>query len=275
MLKDGEADRSDWHLPPGGPPIHRQADRVGHQLRRTRRSSPSRTRACSTSCVNRLQQQTATSEVLSVISSSPGELEPVFETMLANATRLCGAEFGVLHRDDGDLTRMAAVYNVPPALAATQHMPFRVHPKSGMAEVRRTKQVVQIDDIRSMPPYLEGDPRLVALADLGGARTTLAVPMVKEGALLGTITIYRQEVRPFSDKQIELVQQFRHTSRHRHREHPAAQRAARIVAAADCHRRRAQGDQSLNFRFGSSTRCACAYGDAALRGGTDKHLAPP
>ena len=155
-----------------------------------------------------LEQQTATSEVLQVISSSPGELEPVFETMLTNATRLCGAEFGILNLDDGDVSRIAAVYNVPPALAAAHNVPFRIHPKSGQAEIRRTKQAVHIDDIRVMPPYLEGDPRLVALADLGGARTTVAVPMLKEDALLGTITIYRQEIRPFTDRQIELVKNF-------------------------------------------------------------------
>ena len=155
-----------------------------------------------------LEQQTATSEVLGVISSSPGELEPVFQSMLANATRLCGAEFGLLYLDDGDLTRIAAVYNVPQALAATQNVPLRIHPKSGHAEIRKTKQVVHIDDIRAMPPYLEGDPRLVALADLGGARTTLGVPMLKGDALLGVIAIYRNEVRPFSGKQIELVTNF-------------------------------------------------------------------
>jgi signal transduction histidine kinase/DNA-binding response OmpR family regulator len=155
-----------------------------------------------------LQQQTATADVLKVISSSPGKLEPVFSAMLANATRICGAEFGLLYLDDGDLTRIAAVYNVPQALAATQNVPLRIHPKSGHAEIRKTKQVVHIDDIRAMPPYLEGDPRLVALADLGGARTTLGVPMLKGDALLGVIAIYRKEVRPFTDKQIELVQNF-------------------------------------------------------------------
>ena len=155
-----------------------------------------------------LEQQTATSEVLQVISNSVGDLQPVFDAMLANATRLCGAEFGILNLDDGDVLRIAALYNVPPALGAIQNVPFQVHPKSGQAEIRRTKQVVHIDDIRAMPPYLEGDPRLVALADLGGARTTLAVPMLKESALLGSITIYRQEVRPFNDKQIELITNF-------------------------------------------------------------------
>src|SRR5262249_20341725 len=155
-----------------------------------------------------LEQQTATSEVLGVISSSPGELAPVFDAMLANATRICGAEFGIFYLDDGDLTRIAAVYNVPPALAATGNVPLRVHPQSGHAEIRRTRQVVQIDDVRAMPPYVEGDPRLVALADLGGARTTLGVPMLKEDTLLGVIAIYRQEHRPFTAKQIELLTNF-------------------------------------------------------------------
>ena len=155
-----------------------------------------------------LDQQTATSKVLQVISNFVGDLQPIFDAMLTNATRLCGAEFGILNLDDGDVLRIAALYNVPHALGAIQNVPFQVHPKSGQAEIRRTKQVVHIDDIRAMPPYLEGDPRLVALADLGGARTTLAVPMLKEGALLGSITIYRQEVRPFNDKQIELITNF-------------------------------------------------------------------
>jgi GAF domain-containing protein len=155
-----------------------------------------------------LEQQTATSEVLQVISSSPGELDPIFEIILANATRLCGAKFGTLNLYDGEVFRIAGVYNVPQAFAETRHKPFRHHPRSGHAEIVRTKRAVQIEDIRTMPPYLEGDPRLVALADLGGARTIVAVPMLKEGALLGTITIYRQQVRPFTDKQIELVENF-------------------------------------------------------------------
>jgi GAF domain-containing protein len=155
-----------------------------------------------------LEQQTATAEVLGVISSSPGGLQPVFETILANATRLCGAKFGTLNLYDGDVFRIAAVHNVPPAFVAMQNVPFRPHPRSGHAEILRTKRPVQIGDIRAIPPYVEGDPVVLALADLAGACTTVGVPMLKEDALLGTITIYRQEVRPFNDKQIELVQNF-------------------------------------------------------------------
>src|SRR5262249_42386780 len=201
-----------------------------------------------------LEQQTATSEVLGIISSSPGELKPVFETMLENATRLCGAEFGVLELDDGDRSRIAAVYNVPLALAATQHTSFRIHPKSGHAEIRRTKQAVQIDDIRSMPPYLEADPRLVAYADLGGARTTLGVPPPRGGAeprggtVRGTHPHLSRGGAPFTKKENGVGKNFRAPSRYRHREPPPAQRAARVAAAADRHRRRAQGHQPLDFR---------------------------
>jgi GAF domain-containing protein len=155
-----------------------------------------------------LQRETATSEVLRVISSSPSDLKPVFETILANAARLCGAKFGMVNLSGGDALRIAAVYNVPPAFAAMENVPFRLHPQSGHAEIVRTKRPVQISDIRKMPPYREGDPRLVALADIGGARTTLGVPMLKEAKLLGTIILYRQEVRPFSDKQIAMLESF-------------------------------------------------------------------
>src|SRR5262245_11408081 len=99
-----------------------------------------------------------------------------------------------------------AGYNVPSAFAETRRdQTFRPHPRDAHAEVLRTKEVVHIDDARSMPPYLEGDPRLVVFADLGGARTFLITPMIKENELIGTIGIYRQEVRPFTDKQIKLV----------------------------------------------------------------------
>src|SRR5262249_33564350 len=156
-----------------------------------------------------LQQQTATSEVLGIISSSPGELKPVFETMLANATRLCDAKFGLLNLCDGDKFRTVALYNVPSAYAETRWVEtFRPPPGSGHAEVLRTKEVVHIDDLRSMTPYREGNPLLVTFVDLTGARTFLIAPMIKENELVGAIAIYRQEVRPFTDKQIELVKNF-------------------------------------------------------------------
>jgi len=159
-----------------------------------------------------LEQQTATSEVLGVISSSPGELKPVFETMLANATRLCDAKFGLLNLYDGDSFHQVAFHNVPSAYAETRGVEtfrtFRPPPGSGHAEVLRTKEVVHIDDLRSMRPYREGNPLIVAFVDLTGARTFLIAPMIKENELIGTIAIYRQEVRPFTDKQIELVKNF-------------------------------------------------------------------
>ena len=155
-----------------------------------------------------LEQQTATSEVLSVISSSPGELEPVFEAMLANATRLCGAKFGILNLYDGEAFTNAAFHGVPEALHARLHELIRPHPRSGLAEIARTRQVVQIEDITARLPYRELSPAVVALADLGGARTLLLVPMLQDDKLIGAIGIYRQEVNPFTDKQIELVANF-------------------------------------------------------------------
>ena len=157
-----------------------------------------------------LEQQTATSEVLQVISRSPGDLEPVFEAMLANAMRLCEAKFGTINLHDGNQFRIVAEYNVPPTFTATTlgQGPFRPHPASGHANVVRTKQVVHIDDLTATPPYREGDPAVTAMADLGGARTIVVVPMLKENDLLGTMTVFRQEVRPFTDKQIVLVTSF-------------------------------------------------------------------
>ena len=156
-----------------------------------------------------LEQQTATSEVLKVISSSPGVLEPVFEAMLANATKLCGAKFGTLGLYDGDTFRNVALHNVPSSYAEVGlREPFRPHPKAGLAQLAATNQVVHTDDLLTQPPYLEGDPAVVAIADLAGARTILNVPMLKEDRLTGAISIFRQEVHPFTEKQIELVKNF-------------------------------------------------------------------
>jgi GAF domain-containing protein len=157
-----------------------------------------------------LEQQTATSEVLHVISSSPGELGQVFQRMLENATRVCGAGFGTMNLYEGGTFRTVALHNAPAAFTEARMAlaPFRPHPESGLGYAARTKQVAHIDDIRRQTPYVEGDAAAVGLADLGGARTLLVVPMLKEDELIGTIAIYRQEVRPFTEKQIELLGNF-------------------------------------------------------------------
>ena len=156
-----------------------------------------------------LEQQTATSEVLGVISSSPGELEPVFEAMLANATRLCEAKFGTLYLYEEDGIRAVAAHNVPSAFAqARRRGPIYPPPGSGLCEAIRTKQTVHVTDLAAAQPYVERDPAVVEGVELGGVRTFVAVPMLKDNELIGLIVIYRQEVRPFTDKQVALVTNF-------------------------------------------------------------------
>ncbi len=150
-----------------------------------------------------LEQQTATSEVLKVISSSPGELVPVFQTMLENAVRICDAKFGVLFRYDNETFNPAALSGVPPALAdfIQQRGPFQPDAGTNLERMWRTKDVVRVADDSA---ELVVSPA----AKFGGARSLIAVPMLKENVLIGAIIIYRQEVRPFTDKQIELVKNF-------------------------------------------------------------------
>jgi signal transduction histidine kinase len=156
-----------------------------------------------------LEQQTATSEVLEVISASPGELAPVFEKMLENATRVCGAEFGSMNLVEDGSMRQVALYNVPAAFAEVRiERVFRPHPQSALATAIGTKQVVHLPDMRTSPAYLERAPATVELVELGGARTVVTVPMLREDEVIGAMTIYRQEVRPFGDKQIELLSNF-------------------------------------------------------------------
>ena len=129
--------------------------------------------------------------------------------MLENATRICGAQFGTMNLYDGERFNMVGGYNVPPAYADTQlQVSFVPHPKSGLGTIARTHQPVHIEDIRTQAPYLERNAAAVALSDLGGARTVAIVPMLKDGDLVGAIGIYRQEVRPFTDKQVALSSNF-------------------------------------------------------------------
>jgi len=160
--------------------------------------------------VEALEQQTATSEVLRVISSSPGELEPVFDSMLANAVRICEAKFGFMNRYDGNTWKVAAIHGAVPAYTEylQQQGYKRPGPETVVARIARTNQTVHIADLAASRGYVERDPVVVTAVELGGVRTMLGVPMLKEDKLIGAILLYRQEVRPFTDKQIELVQNF-------------------------------------------------------------------
>jgi len=157
-----------------------------------------------------LQEQTATSEVLQVISSSPGDLQPVFATMLENAVRMCDANFGNIYRWDGEVLHLLASHNTPPALAdARKHSPLRPYAETPVGRMVVHKAAFHSADMTAMPGYIDrSDPGAVAAVELGGVRTILAIPMLKENEMIGSFSVYRQEVRPFTDKQIALVTNF-------------------------------------------------------------------
>ena len=157
-----------------------------------------------------LEQQTATSEVLKVISSSPGELEPVFKAMLENAVRICSANFGNLWLREGNNFRIGATHGAPPAyVKARRHQPVVYgSPINSLSRIIETKKLQHIIDFRTEQAYIERDPGAVVIVEAAGARTVLLVPMLKENEPIGVVAVYRQEVLPFTDKQIELVQNF-------------------------------------------------------------------
>jgi two-component system, NtrC family, sensor kinase len=160
-----------------------------------------------------LEQQTATSDVLQVISSSPGDLQPIFATMLESAARICGAKFGNIFRWDGDTMHLVATHNTPPAFAEARRgsplRPLHLSPKSLMRRMVTTKTTIHVADVVADDAYTEQHvPAAISAVELGGVRTILFVPMLKENELVGAISVYRQEVRPFTDKQIALVQNF-------------------------------------------------------------------
>jgi GAF domain-containing protein len=156
------------------------------------------------------ERHAATSEVLQVISSFPGDLEPVFATMLEKAVRICDANFGNIYRWDGEALRLVATHKVPPAFAEfRRRTPFRPGPENPITRMLTTKAVVHVTDAAAEPGYGDkADPGAIAAVELGGVRTALAVPMRKDNELIGSLSVYRQEVRPFTEKQIELVQNF-------------------------------------------------------------------
>src|SRR6516165_3390845 len=155
------------------------------------------------------ERETAASKVLQVISSSPSDLEPVFETILENATRICGAKFAILRLREGDNFRIAALHNMPPAYVEARkrdplYQLYQPPPGSGFARALATKQIVHIADTMTEPNFPVNDPFIAT----SGFRTSLFVPMLTSGEVIGVIGIFRQEVRPFTGKQIELVSNF-------------------------------------------------------------------
>ena len=156
-----------------------------------------------------LEQQTATADVLRVISSSPGDLEPVFGALLEKAVRLCGAKFGNLHLREGAASRTVAMHNAPAAyVEARLHTLIQPGPHTALAQAMRTKRAVQVEDVKAGPAYRARDPLVVSAVELGGVRTMLVVPMLKDDELVGSINIYRQDVMPFNQKQIDIVSNF-------------------------------------------------------------------
>ena len=155
-----------------------------------------------------LEQQAATAEVLRIISSSPGELDPVFQTILANATRLCEASYGAMWLREGDSFRNAAFYGALQAAYVEQWKSATVGRTAPMGRIAQSKKPLQVADLRKDQTYLDGHPLTVTAVEVAGIQTLVLVPMLKADEFVGAIAIYRKEMRPFTDKQIELVQNF-------------------------------------------------------------------
>ena len=161
-----------------------------------------------------LEQQTATAEVLRAISRSPSELQLIFDTILTNATRLCEANFGILALyEENGIFRVVGKHNLPLVYARrlaerSRESGVRPHPLTNLGRAAATKQVIHTINYAENPAYKAGDPIAVDAFELGGIRTLVTVPMLKENILIGVIIIFRQRVRPFTEKQIALVQNF-------------------------------------------------------------------
>ena len=186
----------------------RSAPAVARRRKSSDADLQERVRALTRELTEAREEQAATSEVLKVISKSPGDLEPVFQAMLENATRICEAKLGLMFRLENGIVRLVAMLGAPPAFVEFLQRGHRPGPNTAIVRAARTGRAIHVHDMRTEKGYLEGEPIMVAGADLAGMRTLLNVPMLKDREPIGAIGVYRTEVRPFTDKQIELVQNF-------------------------------------------------------------------
>jgi PAS domain S-box-containing protein len=225
-----------------------------------------------------LEQQTATAEVLQVINASPGDLAPVFDAMLAKGMRLCGAAFGFMTVIDGERSRTVAARGVPAAYAAFRERNPTPANAPIASRVRKGEPFIHTVDLKAERFYGEGDPQRRANVDLGGARTLLAVPLLRDQAVLGAIQVYRTEVRPFTEKQIALLQSFAAQA-------VIAMENARLLGELqvrtrdleeslgipDRDQQRAQGHQPLDLRCTTGAGHGNRNGRTALRRRLRKH----
>jgi GAF domain-containing protein len=222
-----------------------------------------------------LEQQMATGEILRVIASSPSDVRPVFDTILDNATRLCEAHRGGLFLFDGEAYHAAAFRGAASALVEHHtRAPIRPGPHTALARVLRELRPVHIDDVLADAAFAEGDPLRRAVVELEGMRTLLMVPLLKEGRLAGALAVHRREVRPFTDRQMELLQTFAAQAVIAIENVRLSNETKRGAGAADRHGRDPAGDRELADRApardGRRGRKRCAI----LRGAGYFHLAP-